>query len=489
MRKLVHLMLLVLLVVVIWPSQGYAATVPKLLLDGKTLEPDVDPVVLQGYTMVPISFITKELGVDIQYSAATKSVTIHNDSTTITLLIDNKTATVNDEQLELDAPVKLVKGRTMVPLRFVGERLGLNVQWEQQTSTVIMTRIVVQAPVEEPQQPAQEVDAAATVGARPAPQDAAGLVTGISFDGTAVVISYSGQIVPNNAFSLTNHDRIVLDMPQTGFEPQFVAGFALREDGVRIGEGRQDVADHPLLQKIRYNLTGSPSTVRVVLDLSQSASYMIIQQDGLIRIELTGALNGETPVTLPNIDPPVKGVYRVVIDAGHGNHDPGTTGVSNTKEKDFNLSVALKLQALLKKESNIEVFLTRENDTYLTLDERAEFANTLQADIFISIHANSVLNAPNANGTETYYYHDYSKDLAAIIHKNLLLGTGLADRKVKTAGFVVIKKTTMPAVLIEAGFLSNVGDEKALFNDSTQKRIAESLLAGIKEYFKLKSSV
>ncbi len=485
MRKLVNLMLLVLLVVVIWPSQGYAATVPKLILDGKTLEPDVDPVVMQGYTMVPVSFITRELGVSIEYSAAAKSVTIHNDSTTIVLLIDNKIATVNDEPAELDAPVKLVKSRTMVPLRFVGERLGLNVQWEQQTSTVTMTRIV-QAPTEEPQQPVQEVDAEATVGARPAPVDAAGLITGISFDGTAAVISYTGQIVPSTPFSLTDHDRIVLDMPLTGFAPEFVAGFTLQQDGTRSGEGIQELADHPLLKKIRYNITGSPSTVRVVLDLSQAASYMTIQQDGLIRIELTGALGGETPVVIPNIDPPPKGVYRVVIDAGHGAHDPGTTGISNTKEKDFNLSVALKLQALLEKESNIEVYLTRENDTYLTLDERAEFANKLQADLFISIHANSVLNAPKANGTETYYYHDYSKELAAVIHKNLLLGTGLADRKVKTAGFVVIKKTTMPAVLIEAGFLSNAGDEKALFNDSTQNRIAEQLLAGIKEYLKLK---
>lgn len=432
MKKLVNLMLLVLFVFVLWPGQGHAATAPKLFLDGKSIVPDVDPIIVKDYTLVPVSFITNELGSSIEYVAQTKTVSIHNDTTSIELKIDNKTAQVNGQKVDLDASVQLLKGRTMVPLRFVSEQLGLNVDWVQESQSIYLTK--KQAPPAEGETPDNGVqpDPLETLDARPVPADAAGVLKGIEFDGTSgVIISYDGEITPGQAFALQGPDRIVLDLPAAAFAPEFTAGFKLAPTGARNGEGKLEVKEHPLLSQVRYNLTESPTTVRVVLDLSQASTYEVAQSDGVIRIELTGKADPDQQ-TQPPVDQPSdkpNGVFRVVIDAGHGAHDPGAKSVSNRTEKEFNLSLALKVQALLKKEKNIEVYMTREDDTFVELNDRAKFANNLKADIFISIHANSF--GTTARGTETYYYSESSKELANIIHKHLVKATGLPDRKVK----------------------------------------------------------
>ena len=184
--------------------------------------------------------------------------------------------------------------------------------------------------------------------------------------------------------------------------------------------------------------------------------------------------------------PPVgnNGKKVVVIDAGHGDQDPGAIGVTGKREKDFNLAMALKVEALLKKESKIDVVLTRSDDTFLALKERVKIAQDIKADIFISIHANSGPTA--ANGVETFYTRSNSKALATVMHKYLLQSSGLKDRGVKTASLHVTRETTMPAVLLEGGFLSNKSDEAALFTESFQNSVAKGIVAGIKEYLGIK---
>ncbi|MCL6457034.1 MAG: N-acetylmuramoyl-L-alanine amidase, partial [Gorillibacterium sp.] len=127
--------------------------------------------------------------------------------------------------------------------------------------------------------------------------------------------------------------------------------------------------------------------------------------------------------------------------------------------------------------------MTRSDDTFVTLDNRAAIANNLKADVFLAIHCNSF--SSTSTGTQTYYYNSYSKSLADIIHKHLVKATGFRDDKVRKEDFRVINKTKMPAVLVEIGYLSNKTEEALMFTASFQDKVAASIVAGIKEYLKI----
>jgi len=144
---------------------------------------------------------------------------------------------------------------------------------------------------------------------------------------------------------------------------------------------------------------------------------------------------GSPSPTDPSLTPtsPVTGASDkklIVIDAGHGGKDPGGISLNNRYEKNFTLPVALKIEALLRNEPNIEVVLTRSSDVYPTLQERTKLANDLHASLFVSIHANSIPKSSKSNpsGSETYYSREASLKLAQVIHKYLVPATTLPDR-------------------------------------------------------------
>jgi N-acetylmuramoyl-L-alanine amidase len=143
----------------------------------------------------------------------------------------------------------------------------------------------------------------------------------------------------------------------------------------------------------------------------------------------------------------------------------------------------LKVQALLAGEERIKLVLTRESDTYPSLDDRFNLANSIAADLFVSVHANSYTAA--TNGTETYYSRPDSLDFAKVMHSLLTSATGLKDNGVRNAGFKVIKYTKMPAVLLEVGYLSSKIDEPKIWTEALQNRVAAAIVTGIKQYLKL----
>lgn len=228
--------------------------------------------------------------------------------------------------------------------------------------------------------------------------------------------------------------------------------------------------------------------------------------------------------------------YTIVIDAGHGAHDAGASG-QEVKEKDINLGVALKLGKLMSKEMpGTKIVYTRDNDTYVTLQGRADIANKAKGDLFISIHTNSLdQNSPNRNtvkGTSVYTlaprgaksnldvamrensviklegdnstkyegfdpssdesyiifemsqnkFMDNSAKLAAAIQKRLVSGAGRADRGVRQGNFWVLHATAMPSVLIELDFICNPEQEKYLGSEKGQQELAKAIFNGIKDY-------
>jgi N-acetylmuramoyl-L-alanine amidase len=283
-------------------------------------------------------------------------------------------------------------------------------------------------------------------------------------------------------------------------------------------------------------------TVRVVIDIKSFTTYKIFPllepsrivvdvwgAEGLSRIES----GPKTPSFSSNDKIPsgalarqlALGVRRVVIDAGHGGKDPGALGyLKNVYEKDVTLDMARKLAVKIEKELKCEVFLTRDSDRYLSLEARTAFANAKNADLFISIHANAHKNR-QAYGIETYYLNLATDDESirvaarenATSEKNIsdlhsILSDLMQNAKinessrlayyvqsstyenlksrhshvrnngVKKAPFYVLMGAQMPAILIEAGFISNERECKRLINSIYQDQVCDGIVNGIRMY-------
>ena len=176
--------------------------------------------------------------------------------------------------------------------------------------------------------------------------------------------------------------------------------------------------------------------------------------------------------------------FSVVIDPGHGGPDPGAIGIGGIRETDVVLEVSKIVQRLLS-EKGVEVKLTRKNEVDLDLPPRVSFANSADADIFVSIHANASRGKRrDINGLETFYYRGWrGRLLARRIQKQILrVSPGSPDRGVKQGRFYVMKNTKMPAVLVEIGFLTGRLDARRLEKTTHRKRIAYAIAKGILEY-------
>jgi len=197
-----------------------------------------------------------------------------------------------------------------------------------------------------------------------------------------------------------------------------------------------------------------------------------------------------------NYKPGLKGKI-IAIDPGHGGSDPGAVGPNKVLEKNITLAIAKKLQKKLEK-AGAKVVMTRQDDRDVfgkraetardELNARATIANNNKADVFLSIHVDSFTN-PTAGGTTVYYYQKtpYDALLAQTLKTNLVKAIGREDRGAKPANFYVIKRSLMPAALIEVAFISNPEEEKLLNTPNFQERVADGLVEGLKQFFELAS--
>ena len=224
-------------------------------------------------------------------------------------------------------------------------------------------------------------------------------------------------------------------------------------------------------------------------------------------------------------------IKRLVIDAGHGGHDPGALG-SKAKEKEVTLAIAKKLKETLNKHTpDVEVVLTRDNDKFIELHNRAKYVSDNKADFFISIHCNSSRNK-NAQGSETYVLgtHKAEDNMEVVMRENSVIlkednyqevydgfdpnsdasyiffnylanvhleqsdkmarlvqdqfqdRVGRINRGVKQAGFMVLWKASKPSILIETGFISNPEEEKFLKSEQGQDYLASAIFRSIRDY-------
>ena len=173
----------------------------------------------------------------------------------------------------------------------------------------------------------------------------------------------------------------------------------------------------------------------------------------------------------------------VVIDPGHGGKDPGAIGIRGIQEKHIAMSISKEVARILERQG-IQVKLTRGGDYFVSLQGRTQMANRIDADLFVSIHANSAgRSKPHVSGLETYYFQN-GRYLAATIHRNVLRRVNVRDRRVRRARFYVLRKSEMPAVLVETGFLTGTEDAAKLTNPNYQRQMAAAIAAGIIEYIR-----
>jgi len=312
---------------------------------------------------------------------------------------------------------------------------------------------------------------------------------------------------------------------------------------ITIGDG--------LLKGVRAALY-KPGVVRVVLDTDNIRDYkifplsdparLIIDVRGDRRTEISQLENSltnrvqDTPVAVPpstKAERPTKAVKkpatiakirRIVVDPGHGGHDPGAVGHSGLQEKDVVLSIGLKLREKLKEELGLDVVMTRSTDVFIPLEERTAIANKVNADLFVSIHANAAPNR-NAAGIETYYLNlaktekvaqlaakengttlekvstlqailfdlmanyklNDSAHLAEEIQKasHKTVKAKYPDTKnlgVKQGPFYVLVGASMPSILTEVGFISNSTEEARLKDTNFHDLTADGILDGIRAY-------
>jgi N-acetylmuramoyl-L-alanine amidase len=381
---------------------------------------------------------------------------------------------------------------------------------------------------------------AAGTGANPQELSKLPRVTGIrhwsSADSSTVVLDLQDQ-VQYEAHRLARPDRIYFDLHDTALSPDLTGKII-------------DVGD-ALLTRIRV-AQPVPGMTRVVLETKGNPNFSVslepnpyrlvveVRRLGVApkaRIDLfPGQAESEKEQMAIVVPPPTREDLqlrskvprmRIVVDAGHGGSDLGTVGRRGLLEKDVVLEIAQRLAKLLKSRLGAEVILTRNDDNYVPLDERAAIANQAQADLFVSVHAN-YSDLPSARGVETYYtnffvtpaakdadvgnaetsqigsgsknavtaapspaeLHDkieQSRRLAASVQRALygtLVGQnpGLRDRGVKEASYVVLTETAMPGILAEVSFVSSPTDEQKLRSDGYREHIAEALYKGIARY-------
>lgn len=530
MRKAVHRALLIMLLPLLLLSfigreaAAAGSSVGRIIMDNQelALPKGIRLENVNGSVMIPIRLVVENLGFQVLWEQKTRKVTVQQDGKSVELAVGRKTANADGVTLDLNAAPKQTGNTVLVPIRFVSEQFGLKVGWDNSDKTVYLTGgqansyensdNYIVSPSASPSAPYTPVPSASAIpgsvvetnignvipspSPAPTPQaspviDSADIVAsmpqvnGVMFTNNQLIVALTGNIKPSIT-QMSNPDRIVVDFPGAAFAPNFTTSLpSISTNG--IPQGKLDVSGYPTVSEIRYALfSASPSTVRFVIQTVGKQAYQlsIDESTGLVTIDLNVTSSDESTPGSGWTGKPI-----VVLDAGHGGTAPGTISLKGKLEKDFNLAVIQKIQALLIQESQIDVVFTRTNDVTLGLQERVNIAEAAKANLFISVHGNSLdLTYPNRekiNGSETYYSRGDSLPFAQIMHKHLVMATGFKDNGVRSKSLHVTRETSMPSILLEVGYLSNTGNETSMFNEQFQENLAREIVAGIKEYLGL----
>ncbi|MGB6606387.1 MAG: N-acetylmuramoyl-L-alanine amidase family protein [Atribacterota bacterium] len=493
MKKILRIILITALFAILFspfPTLAQSSEI-KILLDNQPLETVVPSVIENDRLFISARNVVETLGGRITWFPALKLMTININNRTARLVIDDPSLEIDEQVIPLEMPARIIDNRVMIPLEVIKIIAEVDIKWDNQAKTLFINTI------------------------RPYLLE----VRSYSHpDKTRVVIDLSEK-TEFRADKLINPDRIFIDIMGSIVKLEDTSKQIKIDDGVvktvRTAQFNEEITRvvFDLYQESRYDLFSLIEPDRVVIDIFKSGEQAAISA---------------TPPTKPEEilapGPEITGKRVVIIDPGHGGKDPGAIGPTGLKEKDVTLGIALYLEKLLKG-VGIPTYLTRSKDEFVYLEDRTNFANQKNGFIFVSLHANSVLNhRPTAQGIETFVLSskymgasardvadrenrasrahpeldtdlakiiadleesaniNYSFDFADIIQKKLVEYLKLEDRGIKQAPFVVLKGVNMVAVIAEVAFLSNPKEEGLLKTSKFRENAAQALFEAIKHY-------
>lgn len=516
----------------------------KVTIDGRVVEFDASPYIdNQQRTMVPIRFVANELGSKVDWDQDQQMVTISGNGKTVQLWIGHAIARVNAEEVSLDTMPVLKDGRTMVPLRFVGDNLGLLVGWDGEENTVVLT---TKRPTPGGSSQGNESNArialitGSVVNVRTGPGLEHEVITQAK-KGEALTIlgdtedwfyvkskdGYQGW-VSNSLVAVRIDPNAPSRSPEPGDRPRplpplYTGPNVLKDIEIKdLGNELELVifGEHPL----NYSIMALGDPQRVVLDFynttldlkwatdskavnNEIATAIRVGQftenQARVVVDLKSVVshgvsfNEKGSQLIVKLKPPSIKDKIIVIDPGHGEikpwgSDPGAIGKNGLQERDLNTDIAWKLWEILKREG-ATLIMTRTGDTTsLDLAGRAAVANENNADIFVCIHINSSTSAGVA-GTSTFYYAPWNSELGAqraerqrlatLVQQELVTSLGRRNIGIVEENFAVLRETTMPSVLAEIAFMSNPEELKLLGTEEFRMKAAEGLARGIIRYF------
>lgn len=524
-----------------------------LTINGKKLAASslpMNPVIIDGRTMVPVREVFEALGSSVLWHDDTCQVEINDNGISVLIKIGDRTTYVNGKPVLIaaDQPLPMLIGRdaqslkSMVPVRFIAEKLNYSVGWDEATRTVSISK-------KKPNSGGNIVDDNTPIA------DGYGNFSGVrtasdaNYDYIYVRTRYG---ISPSISRLSNPDRIVCDFSGASFN---TSGDTIPMNGGCVNEVRyanyngaarvvlECAADSQIMvmssssgillrvqKSVNTQIMYDAFARRVYFDKAYNGSgkavgngytvtfsdlslatqkitvndgiiYEIIIQktsggctvtvDGSNDLSYTpagGIVRGSAPAqntSKPPVAGNVEGRKTVIIDPGHGGNDPGAIGyASNGKpaayESLINLAIGKKVRDKLTS-AGINVIMTRDTDVFIPLAGRAEIENSSSCDVFVSIHCNSLDNSA-IGGTQVYYHPSSPQGtvLANNIYDSMVKLTGLTPKKTQNGSHLyVIRTTKSPAALVETAFISNPSDRSYLLSDSGQDTIARAIAEGI----------
>lgn len=532
----------------------YAGDV-HLSINGKLLtDLPMPPVIINEYTMVPVREVFEALGSKVIWHDDTCQVEIADNGVSVMVKIGDRNTYVNNALVRIDddQPLPMLIGmdetllKSMVPVRFIAEKLGYKVGWDDSTRTVLIseeTSEIIGGTVSDNEDiMPEEYGSFGTVktskddrydyvyistryGISPKitrysnPERVVFDFPDAMFTSLGGTLQLGGNCVEQVRYSnFENQARLVLDIKEN---TQAMVMSSEKGIMIRAEKSENDEIIYDAFAERVYfnkNYVGSGKSVEngysvtftnlklenqkieihdgIIYEIivKNSAGVCTVTVDGSKKLTYTAEKgfykSDKKPETQEKPPADNDGVTRVVIDAGHGGSDPGAVGYNSVGkavayESHINLAVALLVGEKLEK-NGIEVIYTRDTDDYISLTERSEKANESECDLFVSIHCNSIENGA-INGTQVYYHpaSEVGTVLAENIYKKMVDLTPLAPKETQNGSHLyVIRTTVSPAVLVETAFISNESDRKYLLSTSGQETMAEAITQGILETIK-----
>jgi len=431
-----------------------------------------------GQTYVSAEQVTAGLGGTIAADANGTRVTIGNS--TAAFAPDSRFGVIRDDLIEMPVPPIVIEGKPYVPWQFYQGLLSrisaMDVSWDAPTH-VLSVRPQVRDLISAQVSVANVQDISKIVITLSAPAD------------------YNIVKEPN-AYVVRFRAPIKAPFPEQAYEDPYIAKVTFAAAELRIQLTAPDVVGDA------YQLDNPP---RIVLDLRKAAAP---------------AQGGAVPLQVAPRPQDVPGIRTIVIDPGHGGKEVGALGPGGLMEKDLTLAIARKLANALAAKTGARIVLTREDDSVVSLDQRTAIANQYNADLFLSVHMNAAV-VKGAKGSETYFlsleasdelakkaaetenasvssassdlnlilwdlaqqaYIGESSRFAQAIQEEMNAATSVANRGVKQAPFKVLVGATMPAALVEVGFITNPEEEAKLQSEAFQNLMVDALTRAVQRY-------